>query len=782
MHVNELLNIPAEELEVLMVDLSDDEVDQLREQIEAAKSERMARVDALGHTLAQRRSEAIAARMNSGIEDEWLEDEEFYEGIDDANRGEMSAWTSKPPGREQIDTDDTSSTIFLNITAPYCDSAGASLADMLLPTDDSSWQLKETPVPELIPIADGTIPDNIRSSIQQEAQRMPNPAEYACQKEDDIVATAKKALSESQKKADAAQRRIEDWHVESQYHAEVRKVIEDAARIGSGVLKGPVPQKRRQMAYKEGALIIQEEIKPGSKRIDYRNLFPDPGCGENLHNGSYIFERDDITSKQLRELIGVPGYLEDQIMEVLEEGPTEAGKEYRDNESMKPRDLKNLYEIWYFYGEISKEDMESAGCECEHESIPAQLTMINNRVIKVVMNPLDTGDFPYDIMVWEHRKGMPWGRGVARKIRTPQRMINGAGRNLMDNAGLAGGPMWYYKNGVMEPIDGVAELAPRKGWIADEDAELDHIQNAFGYFKLDMMVGELQSIISLGLKMAEDVTGLPMIMQGQMGAQKLDTLGQTQILNNNANIVRRRIARLFDDLVTEPHVRRYYAYLLQYGEDSEKGEFVIDARGSSNLVERVIQKEKTMEWLKLSQNPLFGIDPKKVAKELLRADKFDPKAFEFDDDKWREIVEKMSQPDQQDDPRTEIAQMTAQLKMQVEQMKLQAKAQEQDKDIQHTERMKAADIQSDQQIAQMKAGIDQAVTQFEGQLKKELAEMEYKGDKDLQFDKLKTDLNQTVMKLTTQKELSAVQAPARLMPTPPTEPAGTAPAGQSFQR
>jgi hypothetical protein len=781
MQISDLLNLGEDGLIEIMESLDDDALEEFKAALMSAKAERQMRVEALGSTLAQRRAEAISARANSGIEDEWLEDEEFYEGIDDANRGEMSAWSSKPPGREAIDTDDTSSTIFLNITAPYCDAAGASLADMLLPTDDSAWHITNTPVPELLPFVKGDLSEQVRQGIESEAQGQPDPEAYAQQMAQQIATEAQAILTKAKDKAEAAQKRIEDWHVESQYHAEVRRVVEDCAKIGSGVLKGPVPVRRKQVAYQDGALVIQEEIKPASKRIDYWNLFPDGGCGDNLHNGSYIFERDDITSKQLRDLIGVPGYLEEQIRAALDEGPTQAEKEFRDIDDMKRRDTANLYEIWYFHGEIPKEDMEAAGCECERDAMPAQITMVNNRVIKATLNPLDTGDFPYDIMVWKKRKGVPWGTGVARAIRTPQRMINGAGRNLMDNAGLAGGPMWYFKQGVLTPIDGVAELAPRKGWIASEDAELDHLQNAFGYFKLDMMVNELQSIIQLGLKMAEDVTGLPMIMQGQMGQQSIDTLGQTQILNNNANIVRRRIARLFDDLVTEPHVRRYYAYLLQYGEDNEKGEFVIDARGSSNLVERTIQKEKTLELMNMAQNPVFGLDPKKVAREYLRSEKFDPKNFEYDDEEWKEIVANLSQPQQQD-PRLAIAEMNAQLRLQAEQMKLEAGMAKQDKDLQHRERMKSADIQSDQQVAQMRAEIEQAVAVFEGDLKKQLAEMKYQGDKDIQFDKLKTSLNETVMRLTTQKELSALSAPARHMPAPPTEPAGRAPAGQSYQR
>ena len=729
-------------------------------------------MESLGETVAKMRAEAINARQKSGIEDQWRADEEFYEGIDDANRGEAeNSWSSKPPGQAMPDTDDTSSTIFLNVTRPYCDAAGASLADMLLPTDDDAWAFDPTSVPELIPgIAEGNIPTRINREITQDAAG-DQSRENALREQ--VVKQAQGMLEEheiAKEKARLTQERIKDWHEECQYAAEVRKVIEDAARVGSGVLKGPFPEKHRQVAYKDGALIIKEVIQPASRRISYWNFYPTEDCGECIHDGSGTFERDDISAKKLRELRGVPGYDDYQIQMCLEEGPTEAEKEFKSAEDMKRRDNKTLFEIWYYYGDIKIEDLEAAGCDCEGmegDSVPAQIVMVNNRVIKAALNPLDSGDFPYDVMVWQERRGSPWGIGVSSQIRNPQRMLNAAARNLMDNAGLAGGPMWAFKQGLLEPIDGVAELAPRKGWKAGEDADLESIQNAFAYFKLDIMVNELMSIMQWALKMAEDVTGLPMIMQGQMGAQKLNTLGQTEILNNNANIVRRRIARSFDDRVTTPHLRRYHRFHLQYGPDDEKGEFVINALGSSNLVERAIQKEQITEVLTMAQNPIYGIDPKKAVQEFLRSLKFDPRTFEFDDDDWKQIVAGMAQPQQAQDPREAIAQLNAQVK-QLEQ--------------ESRERIAAAKIEADERMQDKEFQFKAAMEQFDAAIQKEIQAGRYQGDKDMLLNKLKVQLNTKVMDLKTTKELAGMKAPAKLLPRPPVEPPQRAPAGESYQQ
>src|SRR5690606_27046765 len=112
----------------------------------------------------------------------------------------------------------------------------------------------------------------------------------------------------------------------------------------------------------------------------------------------------------------------------------------------------NLFEIWYGHLQLEPEDLIAAGYEFDEDHPPvinAQVTMVNNVLIRATMNPLDTGEFPYDVMVIKQRFGMPWGIGISRQVRTPQRIVNGAARNMMDNAGIAGGPMMIYKSGII---------------------------------------------------------------------------------------------------------------------------------------------------------------------------------------------------------------------------------------------------------------------------------------------------------------------------------------------
>lgn len=699
------------------------------------------RLDALGEMIARKRIEAIEGRAKSGIETDWREDQEYYEGIDAAVEGRSdSAWTTKPPGLSEISSSSAPrSKVFVNITRPYVDAASARLADMLLPTDERNFACEPTPVPDSL---DGMSRGELMPEHQaQLASAFPDPKMFA-QAAQKAQAEAKKMISEANDKAKKAEDQIDDWFIECQYYAEVRKSIENSARIGVGIIKGPCPVKRKSTAYFSdqagGRMVMKEEIKPGSVSVDPRNLFPDPACGEDVHEGSYVIERDTLTRKKLGDLKGLPGYIESQIDLCLSEGPQKqtATGEMRDSEN------EDAFEVWHYYGLIDAEDMEAAGCACEPgKTVDAILTLVNDRVIKAARNPMDTGEFPYDVFPWQRREGSWAGIGVARQIRTPQRMVNAAARNMMDNAGVSGGGMFVMKVGAITPADGSYEIRGRKLWYLNEGADEEDVRKAFTYIDIPIRQQELSNIIQFGLKMAEDVTGMPLLLQGQQGKAP-DTLGGMQMLNNNANSVLRRLARTFDDRITEPHVRRYYNWLLQYGDDDLKGDLQIYARGSSALVERDAQANVIMGLVQMSLNPIFGLSPARTVKKALSSFRLDPADFEVTEEEQARF-QQMSK-NRPPDPAVQVAQI---------------EAQQRDKDRQ----------------------VDIVIARLEQQV--EMAKADGKNAVDL--EKIKAILAESAMELKTQKELAVASHYADIrsaqVATPPTEPPGRAPNGQAYQ-
>lgn len=741
-------------------------------------------LNALGASLAAKRRDAVAARATSGIEDEWIGDEEFYQGYDDANRHEYVHTASKPlasGSTSNVKPETTGSIVFPNITQPYCDAVSARIGDMLLPTDDRNFAFEATPIPDMgldqFP-DDGINQQSGAPQIGEIAQvpgaQPPMPAASPMLQMPDgaVVAVAEakaqfaKMKAEAARKAGKAETRIDDWLTECQSNAEMRKLIDDAVKLGSGVIKGPVPVNRKSSKWQNGeggiaTLTIIEEIKPASFRVDPWNLFPDPACGESIHNGSYIFERDFLTGKKLQALMGLPGYIDSQIKKCLDEGAISA-IESDGRYALSNRSTKDQFEIWYIYAEIKAEEMAAAGCDCgnESKSFPAILTMVNNHVIRASLNPMDSGEFPYDLIPFKRRPGMPWGMGLARQLRTPQRIIVGATRRLMDNAGLASGPQIVVRRGV-EPENGIWEIAPLKLWVEGEDSG-GQATSPVTAVTIPMMQVELNNIIQFGMKMAEDVTGMPMLLQGQQGKAP-DTVGGMTILNNNANAVLRRVARLFDSSITEPHIRRYYAWLMEYGDDDdEKGDFQIVARGSTALVERDLQSQEMINVLALCLNPAYKKNPAKAMDEYLKSRRFDPAAFDYTEEELAQIQSQQPAPV----PQVEVAKIRA------------------DADIAKTDKQLAAKTQEMQMTLQSEAqesAADRQLRQWEIQAQAQLEAAALTAEERKALNDAKVTLSGIAMKLRTQTQLSAL-ARANGAVAPPTEPIGRAANGMSYEQ
>lgn len=730
----------------------------------AARENPAEKLDALGAAIGKYRTEAVDGRKSSGIEQVWTEDIEFCEGIDDANRGAVISGKSL----RQYQPVTNQSIAFPNITAAYVDAAAARVGDILVPTDERAWSIKETPVPELLQKAKGGLPIEVIEGMAQ--ANVPEEVAVKVAKAEQDAANA--TIAAAKEKAERAQKRIEDWHVEGQFHAELRKVIDDAARIGTGILKGPVPVKKRSQMYRDGQLLIEEVTKPVSKRVDPRNVFPDPACGQNPHDGRFIFERAFLNRKQVAELKGQEGYNAEQINLCLREGPSKRD-EPRQTAEGKTLDDKELFEVWYFHGEVTPEDMEVAGFKHQtgkegewegKDAVPACLTLINDRVVKAALNHMDTGEFPYDFFPWERRENSPWGKGIARKAREGQRIVVAATRVMLTNAGRAAGPVFVLKNNV-KGANGKNDVEPWKVYYAAAEDASGNAQHAIAMHIIPSLQKELMEIIRYGMDIAERETGMPMMLQGQVGAGP-DTYGGQQLADRNATGVLRRIARQFDDTLTEPHIRRYYTYLLLYGEDDfEKGEFVVDAKGSTALVERALNREQDAKYLQASLNPQFGLDPKKAMDATLRTDNRNPKDYQYTEEELQ--AQAAQQQQKPADPRAEASKEVAQVRSKTEidkanivaksdMTELQFKAAEAEKQRQHESRMAV--------------------------MTRDLKIMELAENRNVSVAQIKAELAGKVMTLRTQEKLATNARPSPQVAKPAVEPPGRAPDGQAFPK
>jgi len=705
------------------------------------------KLQSFGSSLGGQRDEWIRSRGSYGVDKRWIEDEDQYNGKDNIAKAASQMMTSVEQGYP-VTTQMAKphrSTVFIGMTRQKTNAAEARLADILLPTDDRNWGIQPTPDPELM----GLSKDNKAAMDQQGQPVMDENGQPARVR--DVV---KAVLEIANKKAEAMQTEIEDQLVECNYNGELRKMIHDAAVLGTGVVKGPIVTNRTRKAWQPmtdsmGQTVHQieivQEISPASFRVDPRNVWPDPGCGENIHNGKGIYEREQVTAKQIRDLAKQPGFMKDQLRKVLEEGPKQSAT-LREMTDEDQRDMARLtYEMWTYWGEVDHDDLESAGVSVgekdELRSISACVVMINNTVVKAFLNPLEGGDIPYDFYVWEKVAGSMWGYGIPYLMRSQQKVLNAAWRQMMDNAGVSSGPQIVIKPGAIQPADKQWQLSARKIWYATDD--IDDVRKAFSTFEFNSHQAELAGIIKMATELADAETGVPTIMQGEKGAAP-DTVGGMQMLMTSANVVLRRLVKQFDDMVTKPHIRRYYDYNMMYNEDEEiKGDFTIDARGSSALVVRDIQNQSFLNLLAAGANPVYGmyLDTQKLFEKALQAQHIDPAEVFKPEEEIEQIKEAQKQAAAQGpapDPAMAVAQVRAQAEMQKVQLQNQGDLQE---------------LQVRQQIAAQEA--DLHIMQLE--MTREIEMLKLSNSQNISLEKIKAQLADTAMKERSRKELFAAE-------------------------
>lgn len=833
------------------------DLDRLRQSGDVTKA---LRLDDIGRALATKRDEAVRERKGSGIEEVWRAAEEAYLGVDDANRHEfqkakwMKPTTMDGPvttEHQRNHTQEYRSTVFVRLTARYVDAGAAKIAEILLPSDDKPFSIEPTPVPDLIklkedetqvmgpdgvpaerdprpeevtaasPAASASAPPATAAGLhapstpgappvptppagQPQAGQPPvmppgvNPAELPGQplKVKDLV---QEAMEKATDKAKKAEERIHDWMVEGLYTAEVRKIIFDAAKIGTGVLKGPFPKITKAMALSqengEMVLAIQETIMPASKRIDPWNLFPDPCCGEDIHQGDYIIERDRLSKQQLKALMKEPHYLEKQIAKVLKEGP---GKKYLDDQRPDANPNDDRYEVWYFTGTLSREDLCTVNhfanqAELNDDTLPrerddlyVQATLINDTVIKAVLNPLESGSLGYHVMPWQRREGHWAGVGVAEQASVPQRIVNAATRALLNNAGQSAGAVIVVDRSQVEPADTQwAFGGGMKFFLKKGDSNVDDVRKSFTTFTFPTQQPQLQAIIDYGFRLAEESTNIPLITQGQSGDTTPETFGATQLQNNNANQLLRSIGYQFDDCITDPVVRDYYEWLLLDPNvpDDEKGDYKINAHGSPSLVERSIQNQTIGQMAAMAANPIYKLAPDKWAVQFMKGNRLDPRNFKPTEDEQAKIDQTPPPPP----PQVQAAQIRAE----VDKMKAEMQAQMKQMEIQMRDQISARDTDRDLTYVQAeteRTQVERDTAMRKLQMELQLAQLKYATDRQMSLEELKTELSTVAMKLNVQRELSQFNRDADMKEhvtpeaiSPPTEPAGRAKPGEAFQ-
>jgi hypothetical protein len=418
---------------------------------------------------------------------------------------------------------------------------------------------------------------------------------------------------------------MDDQLKECQYQAKMRDVIEDACKLGIGVSKGPIrsDKSRRRWVLTEGRFKMgdNDEHSVGFERVDPFGFFPAMDVTD-LADSDGILQRHMMTAAKLRKLQH-KGFMKDALRRLLQSEPRDSVPSYFQNlRSITGEDVTTkgkFYQVWEYSGPLTAEEMrdlhlytedEEAAKELEGEidplkEIQARIWFCQGEVLKFAIYPYDSGEPMYSVFNIKKDEGSVIGFGIPHICKHAQDMLNAAARQMMKNSGIASGPIIVIDRSQIEPADGDWEVKPFKVFYAKEGIpkDEDHIR----IYRIDSHQAELAAIMAIAQKHMDDETGLTALAQGDQGSGVTRTVGGMSILINATNTIFRRVVKIFDDDVTVPNMRRQYDWNMQFSTREEiKGDYEVDARGSSVLLAREMQAQNLRAFaLEFGSHPKY---------------------------------------------------------------------------------------------------------------------------------------------------------------------------------
>jgi hypothetical protein len=545
---------------------------------------------------------AVEERVNARrpVEDRWLQDLRQYHSKYD-------------PALEMKITEAKGSKAFVNITGPRTDGFAARMADMILPSTGKNWGMKNTPVPEVLgamhdetPIIDGPTGKPFQTPDGNVVQNR------------DVAKGISDTLEDRRKDME---REMDDQLTECNYNAAQRRGIDQVAQIGTMVLKGPTIIGRSRKVWRKvqdatgvaHVCEIIEDKRPAVEYVDVWDFFPDMNSPDP-EGWEDVYQRHYMTKRQLRALAKQPGFDEDAIRQVLKEERKPYAtalhlQALRDiTGEHQTTQLMERFELWEYHGPVTAEQLAACGCDVQTEDplavLDAVLWFCEGTVLKAAVNPVEGSGLGYHVTWVKKDETSPFGFGIPRLMRNSQKVANAAWRMVMDNAGLALAPQIIMAMGVV-PADGKWNMYPGKIWIAKEGTV--DVRAAMQTFNVPVQLKDLLMIFETAVKMADEETSMPVIMQGERGPAVPETAEGMAMLFSAASVIQRRFVRLFDDRITTPIITGLYDWNMQFNPKEEiKGDYSIVALGSSALLEKERFTQAAIQGLTLAaSNPLI---------------------------------------------------------------------------------------------------------------------------------------------------------------------------------
>lgn len=538
------------------------------------------------------------------------------------------------------------SEIYVLITLSKCRAAEAWISDVLRPAGDQPWTIEPTPIPELNPIYEQEVQREVMTeaqAIQQEIMALGIDISTVPKIQEALMDYQKnlrerlidESYEEAKEAADKMTKVMLDQQIQGRFIDSFKQVMNDVITLKAGIMKGPVIRMKKEKKYKfdgqKWNIELVDTLVPEFDRVSPFDFYPAAGS-TGVDDGD-IIERHFMTRGDLVSLLGVPGYKEESIREVLsqyqqgtffEQLPVDMQRYMVEHGETGTKNRTKKFEVLEYWGSVPGKYLLDWGMEGdidEEKEYEINAWMVKNIVIKAVVNPDKLGRKPYSVTSFEKIPGAIWGKGIPEMMSDIQDVCNAVARAIVNNAQLASGPM------VEVNVDKCASNTAMHPWkIFQSTNQTMQESPAIHFYQPQMYVAPLQQVYEFFSLASDESTGVPRWAYGNtnVGGAGNTSSGLSMLMTYAARGIKQVIQNFDDDLIS-PILQRQYDYNMIYNNDeSIKGDVRIVARGSSALIAREQQVLRFKEILQLTANPidlqLLGLDTRlEMIKKMFKA-------------------------------------------------------------------------------------------------------------------------------------------------------------------
>jgi len=433
------------------------------------------------------------------------------------------------------------------------------------------------------------------------------------------------AKAELRRRAEAMQTECMRTLQISGFNQIARQAVTDWARVGTGVIKGPVASIRHSRRIKKrpvptesglGMMVqidIEETSQPQFVRVDPWYFFPE--LVSDLGSCSRIYELHLYTRKDMRDLAKMPGFsgcanvIEDIISKDPESSADTIDFLRRRSASEASQEIAEKYTVWEFHGILSKEEMECLGVEIppdlsSMQTFMAEVWFCQGKLLKANISKQEC-DYrvPYYVISPWRIDDTPFGVGVPYKLRERQKNIQSIWQMTLHHASVSAGWLMFVREDV-RPADGKINVrGPKIFQFPKGEADpsrLVHVQT------FPNELGKYLELLENTISWMDQELNLPTPIQGQESAPIQTTSGLAMIANN-ANVYQRNIASIIDKDLIAPAFERLVMWLNLYSDkDDIKGNYIVQPRGATTLVVKDIRAQHMQAFMAMAQNPRYA--------------------------------------------------------------------------------------------------------------------------------------------------------------------------------